>query len=175
MDSDFGCDMIGVIQREDFVKLNWIPNLTRCRPCLLKLHYDFCGFLEDKIFEEYSNNKLKQLIEDTTLEYIYEIRQRSFTLKNISQLFSYFYLGYNKDKGYDIIIKCQHIQDYFKGEVTDFMMPISTAMHSSDLVRMFENVIAERYANTSVKMDFKCTCGNCLDDSFPICCLDFDI
>ena len=168
-DTDFGIYHHGEMELQQARAIQWVPNITRYRPCSLKLMFDQCGFLDRKYFEEYSLKDLKTWLENPELEYVYRIQTRTF-LKHQSQLHSYFYFGFLKDKQQDIIIKAQIVEDPADNSNTEYFLPVTMALHHNDIIRMFQQVIDTRY-NIENSLPCVCTCGECDPEYFPRCVL----
>lgn len=169
IDTDFGAEYYGQITLDEFKQYQWAPNITRYRPCMLKLRFEN-GFLERKYFEEYSNRYLKEnIIDNPAVEYIYRVQTRTFQ-RRMTQLHAYFYIGFQKDQGEDIIIKTQIIEDPTDNSRIDYFTPVTMAMHQNDIVRMFQSIIDERY-NIANSLPSVCTCGECDPEYFPRCVL----
>lgn len=169
IDSDFGAEHYGEITTEELRQYQWAPNITRYKPCLLKLRFDG-GFLERKYFEEYNNRFIKEsILDNPRIEFVYRIQTRTFN-RRMSQLHSYFYIGFPKDDCEDIIIKTQVLEDPSDNCRIDYFMPVTMALHQNDIIRLFQSVIDQRY-NISNSIPSVCTCGECDPEYFPRCVL----
>jgi hypothetical protein len=168
-DTDFGINYSGEVDVESFKMINWCPNITRYRPCMLKIDFDVGGFIQRKYFDEYSLRSLKEASESPELEYVFKVQTRT-TLRNISQLHSWFYLGFHKDKLQDVIIKTQMIEDPSDISGIEYYLPVTMAHNQNDIIRMFQGIIDARY-NIEYSMQCICTCGQCDPEYFPRCVL----